>query len=80
MDSAIVSLVNKLAEYGPGFITAGVFGILYWFERKRNDRLIEKLHELSTTSLKADLEHTQVYQSIDKTLNILAKALIREDR
>lgn len=75
MESALTTLVTKLAEYGPGFLTAGLFGVLYILERKKNDKLSDKLYELGFESLKVAYEHEKVYASMEKTLDTLAKSL-----
>ena len=69
MDTALSALITSLAKNGPGFITAAIFITFYILERKRNDKLISKLHELSLASLKADYEHTKMYSSVVKALN-----------
>jgi ribosome-associated translation inhibitor RaiA len=41
--------------------------------------LVDGLHKLGIASLRAEYEHSRVYESIDKTLNILAKVVGREN-
>lgn len=75
MESALATLITKLVEYGPGFVVAGLFVALFMIERKKNEKLSEKLYDLGLASLKSDLEHTKAYESMEKTLDVLAKAL-----
>lgn len=75
MESALATLITKLVEYGPGFLVAGLFFTLFMIERKKNEKLSEKLYDLGLESLKSDLEHTKAYASMEKTLDVLAKAL-----
>jgi hypothetical protein len=75
METAIASLLSKLIEYGPGFLVAGLFMAMYWLERKKNERLAEKLYELGLQSLKSDLEHTKMYTALEKAIETLGKTI-----
>jgi hypothetical protein len=78
MESALIPLINKLAEYGPGFLIAGIFLVLYVLEQRKNKSLSEKLFELSLASLKADMEHTKAVASLEKSLDVLIGILKRD--
>lgn len=75
MESAIASLISKLVEYGPGFLIAGLFLAMYILERKKNEKLAEKLYELGLQSLKSDLEHTKMYGAIEKAIETLGRTI-----
>jgi hypothetical protein len=75
MESAIIKILFMLADYGPGFILASVFIILFWIERKKSDEIASKLQKLAEASIKADLEHTKTYESLENIFRMTIKIL-----
>lgn len=75
MESVLSKLLSALIEYGPGFVIAAVFVFFYWAERKKSEKIAEKLQELAVASIKADLEHTKAYASLEKAFNAAVQAL-----
>ena len=75
MEAVIPKLLQALAAYGPGFVVAAIFLVLYLLERKQSTALAEKLQELAVASMKADLEHTKAYESLEKVFNSAIQAL-----
>jgi hypothetical protein len=75
MEAALVKALQILASYGPGFVVAAIFIILYLMERKKSEQMAEKLTELSVESIKADLEHTRAFDSLEKVFNSAIQAL-----
>ena len=71
MDAIFNPIITRLAEQGPGFVMAAVIGVFYYFERKRNTQLVDRLYRLSVASLKADHAHTKMYNSINRALTVL---------
>jgi hypothetical protein len=76
MEAVLTKVLAALAAYGPGFIVAVVFIIFYWLERKKSESMAEKLQELAVASIKADLEHTKAYESLEKAFNAAVQALV----
>ena len=75
MEAALPKVLAALASYGPGFVVAVIFIIFYWLERKKSEKMAEKLQELAVASIKADLEHTKAYESLEKAFNAAVQAL-----
>jgi hypothetical protein len=75
MEAALAKALQMLSAYGPGFIVAVVFIIFYWLERKKSEQMAEKLQELAVASIKADLEHSKAYESLEKVFNSAVQAL-----
>lgn len=75
MEAALAKALALLASYGPGFVVAAIFVALYLMERKKSEKMAEKLTELSVESIKADLEHTRAYDSLEKVFNSAIQAL-----
>ena len=84
METSLAKLLASLAANGPGFILAAVFIVLYIFDRKshkqellaermRNERLADKLYEVSNQSIRADI-------SLEKTIEMLEKAIDRRTK
>ncbi len=80
METAIVKTVGALAQYGGGFVVAAIFILLYVLDRRthsksiaeeraRNDKLSEKLIELSNESIRADINHAKSIEMLEKTLD-----------
>ena len=76
MEVALTKILAVLASYGPGFVVATIFIIFYWLERKKSEKMAEKLQELAVASIKADLEHTKTFESLEKAFNAAATALV----
>lgn len=75
MEAVIPKLLQALSAYGPGFIVAALFFILYLLERRQSSALAEKLQELAVASIKADMEHTKSYASLERVFNSAIQAL-----
>jgi hypothetical protein len=75
MEAALAKALALLASYGPGFVVAAIFVALYLMERKKSEKMAEKLTELSVESIKADLEHTRAFDSLEKVFNSAIQAL-----
>lgn len=75
METALAKFVAVLSAYGPGFVVAAIFIVFYWLERKKSEKIAEKLQELAVASIKADLEHTKAYESLEKAFNAAVQAL-----
>jgi hypothetical protein len=75
MEAALAKALQMLASYGPGFVIAAIFTILYLLERTKSEKMAEKLQELAVASIKADLEHTKTYESIERVFNSAVQAL-----
>ena len=75
MEAALAKIIAVLASYGPGFVVAAVFIVFYWLERKKSEAMAEKLQELAVASIKADLEHTKTFESLEKVFNSAIQAL-----
>ena len=75
MEAALAKALQILASYGPGFVVAAIFIILYLLERRKSEQMAEKLTELAVTSIRADLEHTKAFESLEKVFNSAITAL-----
>jgi uncharacterized membrane protein YfhO len=75
MEPTLAKALLMLANYGPGFVVAVIFIIFYWLERKKSEKMAEKLQELAVASIKADLEHTKAYESLERAFDAAVKAL-----
>lgn len=75
MEAALAKALAALATYGPGYVLAVVFIILYFLERRKSEQMANKLQELAVASIKADLEHTKTYESLEKVFDSAVKAL-----
>ena len=75
MESLLSKFLGLLVEHGPGFVVAAIFIVLYWVERKKSEQMAEKLQELAVSSIKADLEHTRTYASLEKAFNAAVRVL-----
>ena len=75
METALPKLLTILSTHGPGFVVAAIFIVLYLLERKKSERMAEKLNELSVASIKADHEHTKTFESLEKAFNAAIQAL-----
>lgn len=77
MEAALAKALQMLAAYGPGFVVAVIFVILYLLERKKSEKSAEKLQELAVASIKADLEHTKTVDAMQKAFDGALNALAR---
>jgi hypothetical protein len=75
METAFTKLLAHLATLGPGFIVAAVFAALFWLERKKSDKMAEKLYDLGMASIKSDIEHTQAIRALEKTLESVERRI-----
>lgn len=77
MEPAAIKALSSLYVYGPLGILSILGFLLFFLERKRVWELTEKLTELSSASIKADMEHTKAYEAMERTqestLRILAE-------
>lgn len=80
MEAALAKALQILASYGPGFVVAAIFIILYLLERKKSEKSSEKLQELAVSSIKADLEHTRTVDAMQKTFDSVLQTLTRGGR
>lgn len=76
METVFAKVLVMLANYGPGFVVAAVFAIFYWLERTKSEKMAEKLQELAVASIRADLEHTKAYGSLERAFDAAVKALV----
>lgn len=65
----------QLSNYGPGAIIGIVFAILFYLERKRCQQLSDKLTELATSSIKAEMNHSKVYEANIRVLESIDRRL-----
>ena len=82
MAEGLAKMFEQLASYGPIGIVAALFLFLYFIqrrdiqrEREKNERLSDKLHEISKESIKADVAHSQAYDRLEQVMNAAIKAL-----
>jgi len=75
METTLTKALLMLANYGPGFIVAVIFIVLYLLERKKSEKSAEKLQELAVASIKADLEHTRTVDAMQKAFDSALNAL-----
>jgi predicted branched-subunit amino acid permease len=80
MEAALTKALAVLATYGPGFVVAAIFIILYLLERKKSEQSAEKLQELAVASIKADLEHTKTVDAMQRAFDGALKALVERRR
>jgi len=82
MDPATVKLLVQLGTYGPLGIMAALGFLLFIYERRKNEKLNEKLLEVSLASIQAASEHSKAYTPLervfDRAIDVLAdqKALL----
>lgn len=84
MDPAAAKALLQLGTYGPLGIMCVLFFILFWMQRKetadereKTNKLAEKLHELGLASLRADMEHTKAYTSLEKVIDAALDAIAK---
>ena len=82
MDPAIAKTLFQLGTYGPLGIMVAIGFMLFFMERKRNDRMQDKqdelagkLHDLAMASIKSDMEHTRVNEVNVKVLESIDRRL-----
>jgi hypothetical protein len=75
METALAKLVAGLVSYGPGFAVAAIFIVFYLLERKKSEEAAKALMELAVESIKADMEHTKAYATLEKAFNAAIEAL-----
>jgi len=75
METTFLKALYALGSYGPGFVVAAIFVFFYWIERRKSEQIAEKLQELAVASIKADLEHTKAYASLEKAFDAAIKVL-----
>lgn len=80
MDPATVKMLFQLGTYGPLGIMAALGFLLYMFERRKNDKLSEKLIEVSIASIQAAAEHSKAYGPLEKVFDRAIEALSERDR
>ena len=73
METAFAKLLAQLAALGPGFIIAAVFAALFWLERRKGEKLADKLYDLGMASIRSDVEHTQAIKILEKTLESIER-------
>ena len=67
MEPAALKLLSSLYVYGPLGILAALGFLLFFLERRQTHLLVDKLTELSTASIRADMEHTKAYEAMERT-------------
>ena len=82
MEEAIKALLEASSQYGPGYLIAALTIALYWVshkdltkERVAHTKTSEKLIELSTASIRADMEHTSAIEALSKILDNIERRL-----
>ena len=65
MESTLAKVLGHMAALGPGFLVAVVFAIFLFMERKKSEKMAEKLLELAQESIKSDTEHTKAIQALE---------------
>ena len=82
MEEAIKALLESAAQYGSGYLIAAIVLALWWVERKAHtaeraahSRTSDKLLELSTASIKADVEHTLAIETLSRILDNIERRL-----
>jgi hypothetical protein len=75
MESTLAKVLSHIATLGPGFLVAVVFAIFLFLERKKSEKMAEKLLELAQESIKSDIEHTKAIQALEKTLDSIDRRL-----
>lgn len=82
MEEAIKALLETSGQYGPGYLIAALALALYWVahkdlakERVAHTATSEKLIELSTASIRADMEHTSAIEALSKILDNIERRL-----
>ena len=75
MDALLTKLLVNLASQGSGFIFAAVTLVLLIFERRRSEKLADKLAEVSMASIKADYERDRSVKTLEKAFDVAVRAL-----
>jgi hypothetical protein len=91
MDPATAKILIQIGTYGPLGLMAALGFWLFFLERKRtaeerkrNEELSTKLHELALESIRSDTEHSKAYGPLekvfDKAIDVLADLNKRKGR
>jgi len=86
MDAATIKLLVQLGTYGPLGIMSALGFMLFILERRKNEKLTEKLLEVSIASIKAAEEHSKAYSPLervfDRAIDVLSdqRSLLLEGR
>lgn len=82
MEDAIKALLETSGQYGPGYLIAALMLALYWIthkdlakERAAHAATSDKLIELSTASIRADMEHTSAIETLSRILDNIERRL-----
>jgi hypothetical protein len=82
MEDMIKALLETSSQYGSGYLIAALTLALYWVahkdlirERSAHSKTSEKLIELSTASIRADMEHTSAIETLSKILDNIERRL-----
>ena len=75
MESSLAKVLGHLATLGPGFLVAVVFAIFLVLERKKSEKMADKVIVLAQESIKSDIEHTKAIQALEKTLDSIDRRL-----
>ena len=82
MGELVKALLEGSGQYGAGYIVGALTLALYWVahkdlvkERAAHARTADKLLELSTASIKADVEHTSAIVTLGKVLDSIDRRL-----
>lgn len=82
MEEAAKTLISLANQHGVGMVVAAVFIALYILERKAHSaereahaKTADKLIELSTSSIKADMEHAAAIRTLSRVLDSVDRRL-----
>lgn len=56
-------------------MVAVVFAAFFYLERRKSERLAERVIGLASESIRSDVEHTKAIQSLEKTLDSVERRI-----
>jgi NADH:ubiquinone oxidoreductase subunit 4 (subunit M) len=82
MEEATKAMISMANQHGVGMVVAAVFIALYVLERRAHSserdshlKTADKLLELSTTSIRADVEHAAAIRTLSRVLDSVDRRL-----
>lgn len=75
MEPAALKALSSLYVYGPLGVLSALGFFLFFLERRRVRELTDKLSELSSASIRADMEHTKAYEAMERALDSTTRLL-----
>ena len=69
MDGATIKLLVQLGTYGPLGIMAALGFVLFMLERRKNEKLTDKLLEVSIASIQTAAEHSKAYAPLERVFD-----------